>query len=422
MARTFVNQIKTELESNELLPKLWPDVFYADPAKDAPVWSVDRGLVVKRTSNPKECTVEGHGLVDGQPISRHFGLIVYNDVVTDRAITPEMINKTTMAWELSRSLSSKPADGSPRRTWYEGTRYHYGDTYRTILDREIVTPRIYPATDTGTTDGKPVFFTDSDWGSKKKENSLFTLACQYLQNPVAGGLQEFKAEWIRRYEVRPSTLNVGILVDPADSKRPTACNTAMVVIGIDAGGNKYLLDGACHKMTLSERWVMLKNLHQKWVRQPGVQTVVVGYEKYGMQSDIQHFQHVMQHEKYSFSITEVSWTSDGTTAKDDRIRRLEPDHRNWRFFYPYEGQKTSAQREAEDKGKGFLVAKPIRRVNESQRVYNLLEYFVNNEYLLFPASPAKDMMDAMSRFYDLNLGPPRIYHEADLIPETAGMR
>jgi len=184
--------------------------------------------------------------------------------------------------------------------------------------------------------------------------------------------------------------------------------------------NKYLLDGAYHKMSLDERWTMLKGLRNKWVRQQGVQVVKVAYEKYGMQADIEHFQTMMRIERCPFPIEEVSWTRDGTESKDDRIRRLIPDHKNWRFFYPYEGDKTSLQMEMEERGKSFLVAKPIKRKDENGNTYNLVQKMLRNEYMFFPATTMKDFMDAMSRFYDCGLGPPQIVNEADLVPEFMG--
>jgi hypothetical protein len=35
------------------------------------------------------------------------------------------------------------------------------------------------------------------------------------------------------------------------------------VIGIDVGGNKYLLDGYCHRMKLSRRWELIKQLQEE---------------------------------------------------------------------------------------------------------------------------------------------------------------
>ncbi len=417
---SFVNRIRRELQQNKTLPKLYPDVFWSDPRRESPSWSRDDGLILKRTSNPAEPTISGWGLVDAQPTSMHFKLMVYDDVVTEKSVTPDMIAKTTEAWELSRSLSGKIPGIDGRRTWYIGTRYNYADTYRTILKRKVADPRLHAATDDGTPDGTPIFLSESDWIEKKKENSTYILACQYLQNPIAGKDTEFQLEWLRRYEIRPETLNIAILVDPASSKKKGTSNTAMAVLGIDAARNKYLLDGACHKMSLNERWLMLKGLRGKWVNQKGIQSIKVGYERYGHQTDIEHFKEMMKIEKKSFPIEEVSWPRDHTDAKDDRIRRLVPDHQNWRFFYPYEGQETSQQREAGRKGRGYLVAKPIKRVNELGRVYNLVKYLINNEYLFFPATTAKDLLDAMSRVYDLQFNPPRNVNEQDMIPLHSG--
>jgi len=422
IAKAFLDQIKSEMEGNELLHRLWPDIFWDHPKREAPTWSLDGGIVVKRTSNPKEKTVEAWGLVDGQPVSKHFKLRIYNDVVTEDSVgTAEMILKTTRRWELSQNLAETESEGRGGRQWHEGTRYNYADTYGTILEREALKPRVYPATDDGTMDGKPVFLTTDAWAKKKKTESTHTIACQQLQNPIAGGLQEFQIEWIRRYEVRPVHLNVFILCDPANSKNKESSNTAMAVLGMDGARNKYLLDGVCHKLNLSERWKTLKYLRFKWVRQPGVQVVRVGYERYGMQADIEHFKEMMEIQKCHFPIEEVSWARETTTqAKDDRIRRLEPDARNWRLFFPYDGPQTKLQAQAIASGRGHLVAKPIKRKNENGELYDLVEYLIKNEWLFFPATTRKDMMDAMSRVYDLeNLNPPRIYKPEDTLPEHA---
>ncbi|WP_282456912.1 hypothetical protein, partial [Mycoplasmopsis arginini] len=58
VALKFWQQIKQELESNQLLVRAFPEIFYANPTKDSPRWSDQKGLCVKRKTNPKEATIE----------------------------------------------------------------------------------------------------------------------------------------------------------------------------------------------------------------------------------------------------------------------------------------------------------------------------------------------------------------------------
>ena len=421
ISKGFMAQIKREFESNENLKRFYPDVCYQNPRAEAPFWSLDSGIVVKRKGNPKEATVEAHGLVDGQPTSKHFKLLVYDDVVTLSSVTTaDQIEKTTNAWDISLNLGSAEGDGIARM-WMIGTRYNYSDTYHTLIDRGAIKPRVYAATDDGTITGKPVFWTQERWENKLKTSSLYNIACQQLQNPNAGGKAEFTEErHCHYYEVRPQTLNVYIMCDYAGSRRSTGSSrTAFSVIGVDGNLNKYLLDGACHRIGLAERWTTLRNLRRKWMCQPGIQHVSVGYERFGAQSDIDYFEEKMRETGESFHIEELNWPADGDIAKDNRIRRLEPDMRNWSFFLPYDGNKTKIQNKAIMDGNSHLLAKPIKVVDEDGRIYNLVDYLINTELLFFPNTMQKDLLDASSRIYDMNPVAPVIINEDDLLPEEA---
>jgi hypothetical protein len=74
--------VQQEFENNELLKRIYRDVLWTDPKREASRWSREKGIVVKRKQNPKEATIEAWGLVDGQPTSRHYRLLIYDDVVT----------------------------------------------------------------------------------------------------------------------------------------------------------------------------------------------------------------------------------------------------------------------------------------------------------------------------------------------------
>jgi hypothetical protein len=87
VAKKFMQQVKGELEQNERLKLLFPDILWENPQRDSPLWSIEKGIVVRRATNPKEATVEAHGLVDSQPIGAHFNLLVYDDVVTPASVT-----------------------------------------------------------------------------------------------------------------------------------------------------------------------------------------------------------------------------------------------------------------------------------------------------------------------------------------------
>jgi hypothetical protein len=418
IAKKFLAQIKNELELNEDLKSIYSDVLYQTPARDSPSWSLDGGIQVKRTTNPREQTVEAWGLVDGQPTSMHFALGIFDDIVTRETVTtPDQIVKTMEAWELAQNLLRST---HPRR-WMVGTMYKYGDPHQQLKERGAVKPRTYPATDDGGFDGNPVFLSREVWEKKKAESSTSTIAAQQLLNPAAGKEQELKPEWLRPYEVRPFTLNVYIMGDYAGGHPTgnTGSNTAFAVVGVDSAKNKYILDGACHKMTLSERWAMLKELRKKWLDSPGIQIVDVGYERYGAQSDIEHFQTMMELEGDAFSVEELNWPRDGDHPKDNRIRRLEPDLKNWRMFVPYVGEPTKRQRQALQEGQEYLISKAIKRIDENGKVYDVIEKMKKNEYLFFPNTTLKDFLDALSRIYDMKVSPPMLYTHADLNPAVA---
>ena len=422
-ARKFLRQIKYELETNRYLKQLFPDILWDDPKKEASRWSEDSGIVVKRQGNPKEATVEGHGLVDGQPTGAHFLLRVYDDVVTvDSVTSPEMITKTTEAWSLSDNLGARGENGLARMQMV-GTRYHFGDSYHTIIEMGAVKPRIYPATDNGLRDGKPVFLPDNVWADKKLKQTTSTLAAQMLQNPAAGSAAIFQREWLRFMDIRPATLNVYILCDPASSKKKGSDRTAMPVIGVDAAGNYWLLDGYHHRMGLSERWRNLKALRKVWMAMPGVQMVKVGYERYGSTSDLEHFELEMQRDKDAFQIHELAWPKEGPGSKTDRVQRLEPYFRAGRFFIPAvtlrDGQPVETKNQAamRSQGQAFRILTPTHRKDEEGRLYSLNKNLLD-EYITFPYCVHDDLIDAISRIFDIEANPPIIVDQSVLEPET----
>jgi hypothetical protein len=415
ISEKFLTQIKLELERNELLKAAFPDILYIDPAAAAERWSVQKGLVVKRKGNPKEGTVEAWGLIDGTPIGAHFMLRIYDDVVVPTSVnTPDQIMKTTEGWSMSSNLGA--AGG---RVWYIGTRYHFADTYQEIMDRKAAIPRIYPATSNGRKDGPPVLLSEREWDKKKLNMLDSTLACQMLLNPLAGSQRMFNTTDLQVYEVRPRTLQCYLLCDPARSKKKSSANTAMVVLGIDAAGNKYLLDGYDHKMDLMERWQKFSELRDKWDRAPGVVGIISGYESFGARADLDYFYERQRLEGNHFEIIELEWPEAGEVGKDDRVQRLVPDIKGHRFYLPYptdDERLTRLQRSMIGAGYEYRVARSIRRMDEENRIYDVAER-LRIQLSLYPFGGRKDLVDATSRIYDAHPIAPEAVDQQSLEPD-----
>ena len=405
LAQKFLSQIKLELESNIVLKKAFPDILWDNPFTQAPVWNND-GITVKRKGNPKEPTVECQGLLS-MKVGAHYALMVYDDIITLNSVgSPEMVEKINSYFEVSLSQSK---EGGKKR--YIGTRYSYADTYQMIMDREIAEPRVYTATENGMPDGEPVLFTKEYWEKKKRENSTYNLSCQYLQNPHTEGEKIFDISLLEAYEVRPYKLNVAIVCDPANSMKKGSANTAILVIGLGPSNRKYLLDGYCHKMSLSERWTHLRDLYVKWRKDPGVNNLQVGYEKYGTGNvDLDYFREQFKKEPNTprFTIKELSSAYNGSSRKRDRIERIQPDliYRNIFLPYPTDPTKyTSMQRVALKENCDYRISKKIKHYNEVKRVYDLCDILVN-ELDSYPYGKLVDCIDGFSRIYDMEMNGP----------------
>ena len=369
IAKSFLSQIMRELEDNTFLHGLFPEILYKNPKREAGRWSLDNGILVKRKSNPKEATVEAWGLVDGQPTGKHFSLLVYDDVVTrDSVSNTDMIKKVTEALSLSYNLG---AHGGYRR--FIGTRYHFNDTYKTIMDRGSVVPRIYAATDDGTQEGKPVFLDKKTLDEKRRDFGEYVYNCQMLQNPVADRSMGFKEENLMYYDFlrNHEGWNYYILCDPAGEKKEISDYSVILVVALAPDNNYYLIDGVRDRLNLTERTKKIFEFHRRY------KPLAVGYEKYGKDSDIEHIEYEMNLQNYRFMITPLG----GATRKEDRIRKLMPLFEQHRIWLPNTLQFMTSLGNVED----------------------IIRSFIQDEYLAFPVCVHDDMLDCLARIIDQKL-------------------
>lgn len=216
--------------------------------------------------------------------------------------------------------------------------------------------------------------------------------CQQLLNPVADGEQNFQKRWLRWYATLPTRLNRYLVADPANEKGKKSDYTVIAVVGVDASGNRYLLDMVRARLSLGERWAVLRDMVAAW---PGL--LKIGYEKYGMQADIAYFEERQRAEGFYFAITPLA----GAVAKIDRIRRLVPVCEDGRFYLPptlLKAVKIDGTMDLKQDAAG------VWRQNGTPATTDMIRQLVEEEYSLFPFSGHDDMMDCLSRIEDPDMG------------------
>jgi hypothetical protein len=383
IAKQFLRQIKSEFEKNELLYQLFPEILYEQPKLEAPKWAEDDGLIVKRKGNPKESTVEAWGLTDGQPTSKHFSHLIYDDVIEERAVTgPDMIDKVTKMWEQSLNLSAT----DPIKFRVAGTFYDEGDTYHVMMERKFGTVRKRPIV----ANGLSLLLSEEGLSKKKQAMSPRTFAMQILLDPTEATKEAgFRVEWLQRYKTIPNirSLNKYIVVDPAGDSIKTDSQCAMWVIGLNFDKRKYVLDGALDKMNLSERGDHLFRLIREYDS-----VLKVGYEKFAMQADVDYLKERMDRENFRFTIIPLG---SNQMKKDNKIyERLVPEFRGGLILLPENG---------------------IKFTQKSGKQIDLIEYFIEKEYTPFPFTRYKDGLDSMALLKDpeLNIVYPRGYGQGE---------
>lgn len=246
IAEAFLAQIKYEFEANEQLRALYPNIVWESP-NDSPSWSVQNGITVKRKTNPKERTIEACGIIDGQPVSKHYDLMIYDDIVTAESVTTiEQIKKVLERFELSLNLGSQGG-----RIRIIGTRYHFNDLYGTLIERKFAIPRVYPATVDGSANGKPVFHSEEYLKKKRTGMGGYTYACHSEDTMIT------MSDWTQKpiCEVKPGDYVVGWQFGD-NGKRTTLVPSKVIATNIREGRliKSTLEDGTILKHTPDHKW------------------------------------------------------------------------------------------------------------------------------------------------------------------------
>ena len=207
--------------------------------REAPLWSLDEGIILKRDTNRKEASISGHGLVEGMPTGLHFERRVYDDISTnDMAQSPDIVEKVKHAFDTSQNL--KTLVGSHHRV--TGTYYSHIDPLIHVRDKKDLEGkpkyllRFKPATEDGTATGKPVLMTQEALDELKGDSSF---NCQQLLDPTPSSEQRLNPDFLQRIEPSeiPKNVHKFMLIDQAgdaDSNKGRSTDAwAMGIFGVE---------------------------------------------------------------------------------------------------------------------------------------------------------------------------------------------
>ena len=378
IAKDLMKPIKTEFENNEILLFCFPEILTSDTTKYER-WNDDKGLIVLGGGAGNTCTLEAHGLVEKQPTSKHFEIIVYDDMVSqDTVRTPNASQRAVSGWQLSQNLGRKGG-----RQWYIGTIYALNGPYNHIKKLNKFKIREFPITYNGEVRGDGPFFNTEEIADKYLTMGPQVFACQNLMKPQMGGNQGFDPRHFNYWERSDfSQMPKAILIDPSGGKNKQRSDfTAGAVIGRGKDYNWYIIDMVRDKLQLSQRTELLFRWHRMY------RPLVVAYEVYGMQSDTEHFRIEMERQHYNFYIQETG----GKVSKDTRVEGLEPYFASDAIFFP----------------------KRLERTLWDGTTVDLVKLVREEEYIKWPFPEHDDYLDMLARIQDIRLDPEDDAYEDD---------
>jgi hypothetical protein len=229
-ARKFLKAVKWQLTNNLKIKELWPHVFVTrDMIDESKVGWNNQEITIQRQVQYEagEATVEAMG-VGGNLVSRHYDLIICDDLVNNKNSKTLYMLEDTIEWFQNAHSLLDPVSGE---VVVVGTRWDYSDLYAFLLGGHADEYSLYFATVIGT-DGH-IFYTqkfDADTlAGLRKIHGPYKFSCQYLNQPVDRESQSFKVSWLQYYWEEEN----GSAYDDQERPRLPGSHTWHEFIGMD---------------------------------------------------------------------------------------------------------------------------------------------------------------------------------------------
>lgn len=266
-AEGFLYGIKTHIEGNapnSRFRKMYPNL--ATQPHEGGCWTNSKIIVSTRTQGQKEPTVDTGGIETGK-VGNHYDEIIFDDIVSDLNVTTKaQMDKVADCYKKSLALL-KPGG----RILMVGTRWHYGDVYGRIIEKnkERKNFTVYQkSADERDETGRPIFWTiglnKEFLHGQRRELGSYLYSCIYLNSPVDDETAMFRPENFMYYKPHTTLhehMYITCAIDPAGEGQDM---TAITVCGTDNLKNLYVLDAVNKHLKPSRICEEVIRLNYKW--------------------------------------------------------------------------------------------------------------------------------------------------------------
>ena len=317
-AKLFIDAIKRELETNEKIRFYFGDL-------------VGRTWGESEIETKTEIKILGRGAgqrVRGLKHKEHRpDLILLDDIENDEAVSTGEQRDKLEHWFFGSVL---PALSDNGELDVIGTILHYDSLLNKLLKNPAFTPSLYRAIEGGEPLWKEKFSIEKLENIKESYASqglLDTYFCEYMNEPLSDENAIFKQSWFKYYDDDPAIINSlekFITVDLAISQKESADYTVVMVTGVDALNQIYVLEYVHERIDPITTIRYIMDLADKWnVFKIGIESVA--YQK----SLIWYLQDEMKKRDKFYIIEELKADMD----KERRIRGLQPRYATGAVFH-----------------------------------------------------------------------------------------
>jgi len=266
-AETILKEIKSQLEDNIKLTEVFGPYYDSKLVKK---WDNTEIEVLPRTSRAKEGSVTTLG-VGSQVVGKHYDIIISDDLVDEEnSRTKHMRDKQKTWYYQSLDPTLEPPDDEvPHRGEHHrlGTRYHYDDLYGHFIENELKDHhQVIPALSADGRTPWPEKFTASYFFEKKKKAGIIIFNAQYQCDTEAMKGEIFQYDQCQLIEEGniPSGLRIFMGVDLAITEQESADQFAIVVLGLDKSGNRYILDYYANQIRFGAQTKKIIEFYEKY--------------------------------------------------------------------------------------------------------------------------------------------------------------